>query len=115
MGIGNRVMVKPVGSGTVFNTATKEDMVLVYKPIIDSKGNFVFDSSSSIMVERVGGVKAGSTGVISGPSIKVQRKALMEYADTTAAFGPDTVDMYPVTFDAYSGIGFLPGDALKQI
>lgn len=115
MAIKDRVMAKPVGSGTVFNTATKDDMVLVYKPVTDSRGNYVYDSAGGISVERVGGVKAGSTGTIVGPSIKTPRKLLMEYADVGNAMGPDLVDMYPVQFDSYSGIGFLAGDCLKIV
>jgi hypothetical protein len=115
MAVGHRIMAKPVGSGTVFNTSTKEDMVLVYKLMQDSSGKMIQDTTGGALVERAGGVKAGSTGVIVGPSIKVPRRCLIEYKDVPAAMGVDLVDIYPVQFDHYSGIGFLPGDAIKQI
>lgn len=115
MGVGHRIMAKPVGSGTVFNTSTKEDMVLVYRPINDANGNMIIDATGGALVERVGGVRAGSTGVIVGPSIKVPRRCLIEYSDIPATMGVDLVDLYPIQFDHYSGIGFLPGDALKII
>ncbi len=115
MAIKDRVMAKPVGSGIVFNTATSEEMVLVYKPVMDSKNNYVFDSGGGVIVERVGGVRAGSTGTIMGPSVRVPRKLLLEYKEVTAAMGTDLIDMYPVQFDAYSGIGFLCGDSIKII
>lgn len=115
MGVGHRVTVKPVGSGTIFNSSTNEDMVLVYRVIQDGKGGMVLDSSGGVLVERAGGVKAGSSGVIAGPSIKVPRRCLIEYKDVPAAMGVDLVDIYPVQFDHYSGIGFLPGDAIKMV
>lgn len=115
MGIGNRIMAKPVGSGTVFSSATKDDMVLVYKLIIDVKGNMVYDTTGGALVERIGGVKAGSNGTITGPSIKVPRRCLIEYKDVPASMGVDLIDIYPVQFDNYAGIGFLCGDSLKNI
>lgn len=115
MGIGHRVMAKPVGSGTVFNASTKDEMVLVYKLMNDGKGQMIFDTTGGALVERAGGVKNGSVGTITGPSIKVPRRCLIEYKDVPAAMGVDLVDLYPVQFDAYGGVGFLPGDALKMI
>lgn len=115
MAVGQRIMAKPVGAGTVFSNATNEDMVLVYRTIMNSKNEMVIDTSGGALVERAGGVKAGSTGVIVGPSIKVPRRCLLEYKDVPTAMGVDLVDLYPVQFDAYAGIGFLPGDAIKQI
>jgi hypothetical protein len=112
MAIGNRIVAKPVGSGTIFNTATKEDMVLVYKLMTDSKGEMIIDTTGGALVERAGGVRAGSPGVIMGPSVKVPRRCLIEYKDVPAAMGVDLVDLYPVQFDNYAGIGFLPGDAI---
>lgn len=115
MGVGHRIMAKPIGSGTVFSTANKEDMVLVYKLMTDAQGHMIYDTTGGALVERAGGVKAGSTGTITGPSVKVPRRCLIEYKDVPAAMGVDLVDLYPVQFDAYGGIGFLPGDAIKQI
>lgn len=115
MAIGSRIIVRPVGSGTVFNSSSTEDMVLVYRPTLDQGGNMIIDSSGGAVVERVGGVKSGSTGVISGPSIRVPKKALIEYANETAGLGTDLINLYPVQFDHYSGIGFVPGDAIKNI
>lgn len=114
MGVNQRFMAKPVGSGTAFMDFKKEDMVIVYKPIL-SEGNMVFDHTGGAMVNRAGGVRAGSKGTIVGPSLKVPRRALIEYKDTPAAMGLDLVDIYPVQFDEYSGIGYLPGDAIKII
>jgi len=115
MGIGHRIMAKPVGSGTVFSTATNTDMVLVYRLLEDKQGQMIIDTTGGALVERAGGVKAGSMGTITGPSIKVPRRCLIEYKDVPAAMGVDLVDLYPVQFDAYGGIGFLPGDAIKMI
>lgn len=115
MAIKDRVMARPVGSGTVFNTFSKEDMVLVYRPVLDGRGQYVYDSAGGVVVERVGGVKAGSQGTIVGPSVKTPRKLLVEYADIKAVMGVDLVDLYPIQFDAYSGIGFIAGDCLKII
>ncbi len=115
MAVGQRFMAKPVGSGTVFTTFTEEDMVIVYRPVLDNKQNFIIDSSGGAVVQRVGGVKAGTKGTIMGGSIKVPRKALVEYGNIPTSLGADMVDLYPVEFDSYSGLGWLPGDAIKQI
>lgn len=109
------MVAKPVGSGTIFSTATNEDMVLVYKLMEDSKGHMIVDTTGGALVERAGGVKSGSQGTIMGPSIKVPRRCLIEYKDVPAAMGTDLVDIYPVQFDHYAGIGFLPGDAIKIV
>jgi hypothetical protein len=115
MAIGNRIVVKPVGSGIVFNSSSKDDMVLVYKLILDQAGNMVIDSSGGALVERAGGVKSGSTGVISGPSIRVPKKALIEYANESASLGVDLVNLFPIKFDNYSGVGWLPADAIRHV
>lgn len=115
MGVGHRMVAKPVGSGTIFSTATNEDMVLVYKLMVDSKGQMIIDTTGGALVERAGGVKSGSAGTIVGPSMKVPRRCLIEYKDVPAAMGVDLVDIYPVQFDAYGGIGYVPGDAIKMV
>lgn len=115
MGMNQRFMAKPVGSGTVFTTFSEDDMVIVYKPVLNEKQDMIIDSSGGAVVQRVGGVKAGTTGTIVGPSIRTPRRSLIEYANTVAPLGVDLVDLYPVQFDTYSGIGYLPGDAIKAI
>ena len=114
MAIKDRVMAKTIG-GSMVHAANTNEMVLVYKPVVDARGGYVYDAAGGVIVERVGGVKAGSTGVIVGPSVRTPRKLLLEYADVTAAMGVDLVDVYPVQFDNYSGIGFLAGDCLKIV
>jgi len=66
------------------------------------------------LLERAGGVKAGSRGTIIGPSLKCPRRALLEFADVSAAMGVDLVDVYPIQMDAYSGTAFIIGDCLLQ-
>lgn len=115
MAVNQRIMAKPVGSGTAFMSFKTDEMVLVYRPMLNENKNMVFDTTGGALVERAGGVKAGSKGTVIGPSIKVPRRCLIEYASVPASMGVDLVDLYPVQFDAYSGIGYLPGDAIKVI
>lgn len=115
MGVNQRFMAKPVGSGTAFIDFKPDDMVIVYKPVLSENGNMVIDSTQGAVVQRVGGVKAGSKGTIVGPSLKVPRRSLIEYANVSATLGLDLVDVYPVQFDDYSGIGYIPGDSIKII
>lgn len=115
MAVNQRIMAKPVGSGTAFMSFKEDEMVLVYKPMLNESGGMVIDTTGGAIVQRAGGVKAGSRGTVTGPSIKVPRRCLIEYANVPPAMGVDLVDLYPVQFDAYSGIGFLPGDAIKVI
>lgn len=114
MVVNQRFMAKPVGSGTAFMSFKEDDMVLVYKTVMN-ENSMVFDSTGGAIVQRAGGVKAGTRGTVVGPSIKVPRRCLIEYKDVPAAMGVDLVDLYPVQFDTYSGIGYLPGDAIKVI
>lgn len=115
MAVNQRFMAKPVGSGTAFISYKEDDMVIIYKPMLSENKEMVLDTTGGAIVQRVGGVKAGSKGTVMGPSIKVPRRCLIEYKDVPAAMGVDLVDLYPVQFDNYSGIGFLPGDAIKVI
>lgn len=115
MAVNQRIMAKPVGSGTAFMSFKADEMVLVYKPMLNESKHMLIDASGGALVERAGGVKAGSRGTVVGPSIKVPRRCLIEYADVPAAMGVDLVDLYPIQFDDYSGIGYLLGDAIKVI
>lgn len=110
----DRVLVRPLGSSPINNHANPEDMVLIYQPVFDSNGNYVIDSAKGVAVKRVGGVKSGSFGTVMGPSLKAPRTSFLEYGQFTAsAGGADLIDIYPIQFDTYSGIGFVLGDCLK--
>ncbi len=115
MAINTRVIVRPVGSGTIFDTSKPDEMVLIYAPAKDAKGDYIIDSSKGILMNRVGGVKTGSTGTIVGPSIRAPRKLFIEYGEYTSnPGGSDLIDCFPIQFDAYSGIGFVPSDAIRH-
>ncbi len=113
--INQRVLVKPVGSGSIFEQHNGQDMIIVYRPKVDEKGTVIIDSSGGAIFERVGGVKSGSTGVITGPSIRGNRIQFIEYKNMTAPLGTDLLNVYPVQLDQYQGIAWLLGDTLKVI
>jgi len=113
MAINDRITVKPVGTGTLFNKVNPAEMVLIYEPVLDEKGNYVYDSSKGVVVKRIGGVKSGSTGTIVGPSLSTPRKGFkIEYGAETES-STDLIQIFPIQFDHYSGIGFVPSDAIK--
>lgn len=113
MAMNDRVTVKPVGSGMIFNSSNTTDMVLIYEPVLDEHKNYVFDSAKSVIVKRIGGVKAGSTGTIVGPSLSVSRKSfVIEYGPEVNS-STDLIQLFPIQFDQYAGIGFVPADAVR--
>lgn len=114
MSVNNRVAVKSV-MGIKLMSENNMEMVVVYRPKTNADGTFIIDSNNSAIVERVGGVKAGCKGIIVGPSIRVDRKCLIEYRDAPTSIGADLVHLFPIDFDDYTGVGYVCSDALMSI
>lgn len=107
--IGDRVIIG--GSGILAGS----DMVVVYGPRRDAAGEMIWDKTGTIAsVERLGGVKAKSTGTIAGPPIRVQRTDLIDSGDRTPGLGGyDLIDLYPIHLDEYQKVGWFPADNMR--
>lgn len=115
MSLNQRVMVKPVNSSSIFEQHTGQDMIIVYRPKVDSSGQMIIDNFGGVSFERVGGVKSGSTGTITGASLKANRSQFVEYKEMPTSMGIDQVHVYPIQLEQYQGIGWFVGDTLKSI
>ena len=115
MALNQRVMVKALNSSNIFEQPAGQDMIIVYRPKTDSSGGLIVDNFGSVSFERAGGVKSGSTGAITGASMKANRNQFIEYKDLPPALGIDLIHVYPVQLEQYQGIGWFIGDSLKSI
>lgn len=114
--LNQRIKVGTVHASLFENQAKSDgDMVIIYRPKLNEYNDYVYDSYGAVIVERIGGVKAGSTGVVTGPSLKAHRSNFIEYKNdsATTAMALDLVHIYPIQFDAYQGIGWVLGDTIK--
>lgn len=114
--INQRIKVIPVNSNNIFGEHHEKDMIIIYKPKLDHQQNYVYDNHGAVIVERIGGVKSGSTGVITGPSLRAHRSIFIEYNQQAGlpAQALDLVHIYPVQFDQYAGIGWVLADTIKM-
>ncbi len=104
MAVGDRVRV---GMGTIDIATTN---VPVYDVANDEQGNIVFGSDGSVSPRQIGGVKGGSYGKIVGPSVRVIKSQLRGYGEGAAALAVDYVQMYPVEFEFYKKVAWVPQD-----
>ena len=113
MAQGDRVMIVE-GSGIL---SSGDAVILVYQPRRDQHGEMVWDNTGTIAsVQRMGGVKARSTGVIAGPPIRVRREETMAgEAYTPGLGGYDLVEMYPVFLDHYQQVGWFPTSNMRVV
>ena len=112
MAMGDRVRI---GLGTVM-FKTVGDMVLVYEPDLGPDGQPQIDRNGCCRMKRAGGIKGGSTGSISGGSVRCHRTDLVEAnaPESLVVIGKDFVDMFPVFLDTYQRVGWFPVDHIQQ-
>lgn len=112
MAQGDRVMIVD-GSGIMSNDNTH---VLAFQPRRDQHGEMVWDHTGTIAsVQRVGGVKARSTGVIAGPPIRVRKEEVVTEVQTAAFGGHDLLELYPVFLDYYQQVGWFPSSNMRIV
>jgi hypothetical protein len=112
MAQGDRVMIVD-GSGVISST---DSMVLAFQPRRDPQGEMVWDRTGTIAsVQRVGGVKARSTGTIAGPAIRVRKEEVVTEEYTAGFGGQDLLELYPVFLDTYQQIGWFPSGNMRIV
>ena len=104
---GDRVVV-----GTGYYWKESDDQkVMVYKPSLNQQGQIQETPDGCMIVERAGGIKAGSTGVIMG-DVKQTHKSYLH--DTSSYVGmADKVTLVPVFLDKYQQPGWFPIDNIR--
>lgn len=114
MAIGDRVVV---GTGYVWESKNQKgetEHVMVYAPIEKPDGSFMTTPDGSVVVERRGGVIAGSSGVVKGNVINVHRSYLFNHNDYVGNLGSnDQVQLVPVFLDHYQQLGWFPVDNIR--
>ena len=109
MGVGDRVKV---GFGSIDTSAVT---VAIYELQKGLDGNFIVDSRGACSPVLKGGVKGNSFGTIVGEGVNVPKAMLKEQAQGAAAMATDYVKMYPVDFDYYKQVAWVPMDHLHII
>ena len=90
-------------------------LVYVYEPQKDPNkpGYYLQAGDGSVIVESMGGVVAGTTGVIDGQPVKVHRSQLKSYQGVPGLGTNDFVLVYPINLDLYQRVGWFPVDDIK--
>lgn len=93
-----------------------EEVLHVYAPVKNSDGTPTVTYDGFNVVKSVGGVRAGSTGVITGEGMRVHRLSLLHLqGQGTPLSSNETVMVFPVFLDAYQQVGWFPADHLKVV
>lgn len=108
MAIGDKVRV----SGTYMYSGNEN--IPIYTVEVGPDNKYVVDLEGCGMgLKVIGGVKPNSTGTIDGHPVKAYRKQLIGYEKVTS-LGVDTVMLFPVLFDHYQRVGWVPSDYLHM-
>jgi hypothetical protein len=114
MAQGDRVVV---GTGYLWEHRNQDgevEHVMVYSPVLNEQGGPVVTPDGSTVVEKQGGVVAGSTGTIDGPVVNVHRSYLHNAQPTAGGLGgSDLVQLVPVFLDVYQKRGWFPVDNIR--
>ena len=114
MAQGDRVVI---GTGYVWESKNQEgekEHVMVYEPLWKQDGSAQQTPDGSVMVEKQGGVVAGSTGTIKGDTINVHRSYLHGSSTAAGNLGAsDQVQLVPVFLDHYQKLGWFPVDNVR--
>lgn len=109
MSIGDRVKV---GMGTI---DTAVESVAIYNLASTSDGQIIFDHMGGASPKVAGGVKGGSTGTVIGNPVKVPKAFLVGMSNGAAAMGLEYVLVFPVEFDYYKQVAWVPLDHMHII
>jgi len=108
---GDRIVV---ASSLMFEQT--DEVLPVYKPMTDASGNFKTSFDGSVLLEQVGGVKTGTTGIVKGDPIRVHRTQLLHLRSSSAASlggTNDLITVFPVFLEQYQQDAWLPGDHIR--
>lgn len=109
MSVGDRIKVM---TSHLFQA---EGNVAIYHVSVDSNNKYVVDSEGVCSPSVVGGVKLGSTGTIDGHAVRARRTSLKGFEKVTTMGGNDTILLYPIWFDHYKQVGWLPIDHFQIV
>lgn len=114
MAQGDRVII---GTGYVWEAKNQDgnkEHVMVYEPLWRQDGAAQTTPDGGVVVEKQGGVVAGSTGTIQGNVINVHRSYLHGAQGSASNLGGnDMVQLVPVMLDHYQKIGWFPVDNVR--
>jgi hypothetical protein len=114
--LGDRVKIL-YGFNLDGQTNTNE-ILPVYEPVWNPDGSLSVNADGSANIRRLGGVKAGSTGVVEGEPIQVHRSQVLHLVQQTSVVlggTRDFVSVYPIWLDHYQQRGWFPADHIKTI
>jgi hypothetical protein len=100
--IGDKVKVQ-----MSFNYVGEKNIPIYKTESIDIEGNAT--------ISVIGGVKPGSIGSITDYPVKVLKSKLIGYEKPHALGSNDTVLLFPIFFEHYQQIGWLPNDYFQII
>lgn len=109
MAVGDRVVV---GNGSIWDNSVT---VSAYEPLWDPAGDLRLDHFGAATIQRLGGVKGGTTGTIAGPSIRVHRTQLFGEENVPTMGGLDLVHLFPVQLDQYMRLGWFPANHIRVV
>lgn len=93
-----------------------EEVFQVYKPKFNPDGSLMTGYDGGVILEKSGGVKGGSTGYIADEPVMVQRTQLQHLQnEPTSIGGRDVVAVFPVYFDDYKLVGWIPADHFRVV
>ena len=102
-----------IGTGYFWKESDNQK-VMAYMPKLDENKKWIIVLEKTVLVESVGGVTAGSTGVIDGELIKVDRSHIKSVV-TGASMGGDWIELVPVYLEKYQRLGYFPVDNVRII
>lgn len=100
-----------VGLGHLFEGT---DNIPIYHVDTTADDRYIHDSDGCSIPKFIGGVKPGSTGIMEGNPTKVVKSRLLGY-DKVPALGQDYVLLYPIKFDYYKQVAWVPMDFFQVI
>jgi hypothetical protein len=108
MAVGDKVKI---GNGHLFEGTTN---IPIYHVDVDSTNKYVVDSDGCSIPKFIGGVKPGSIGFIDGNPTRAVKSKLAGY-DKVPALGQDYVNLYPIRFEYYKQVAWVPCDFFQII
>ena len=91
-----------------------EQAIAIYDIEVDHSGHYVVDPEGCVAPRFVGGVKPGSYGRIDGHPAKAPKSRLRGY-EKVAAMGADLVLLYPVFWEHYKQVAWIPVDHFQIV
>jgi len=110
MAVGDRVRV---GFGTI--DISKDNVPIYQLETYQHNNQIMVDPMGAATPKVVGAVKGGSYGLIVGGPIKVIKSLLRGMSAGAAAMGLEHVLMFPVEFEYYKQVAWVPQDHMHVV